>query len=141
MPRRRSPDERKEIAALVDKLFEMSPYEQWVDFATAARVHWASLSDWHTAKSIPDGVNLMRLIEAAGGLTNLEQTPAAPAHRLDARLESLSRTVETLLAQAQANGVALGTLAADVGLAAEALRTLLERDDGPPQRRGQRRAG
>src|SRR4051794_408394 len=65
----RSEAQRNEGAAFVRWLYENSETSTWKEFADRARVHWASLSDWQTAKSVPDGYNLLQLIKASVGIT------------------------------------------------------------------------
>lgn len=101
MAARRSPKQRAEVAKFIDELFETSTSETWAEFASAAGVHWASLSDWHTGKSVPDGYNLLRLIRAAG-VSPEAVTQLADGHDLESllgRLEGLA----SVLRQAAAN--------------------------------------
>lgn len=65
MAAKRTAEQKSETARFVEDLFKASGYTTWADFARAADVHWASLSDWKTGKSVPDGWNLLSLVKAA----------------------------------------------------------------------------
>lgn len=61
---RRTKEQRETVAAIVRTLYEASGADTWSDFAKMAGVHWASLSDWQLAKSVPDGWNLLLMMRA-----------------------------------------------------------------------------
>lgn len=63
---RRTPEQKAEAAAFVNRLYVMSKSPSWQEFARRAGVWSPNLSKWQTGTSIPDGWNLFRLIcEAA----------------------------------------------------------------------------
>jgi len=100
MAAKRSKTQLAEVARFVDWLYEQGGFATWAEFASAAGVHWASLSDWHTGKKMPDGWNLYRLIKAAGG-HGVEETRAiehvAEEGSIPRRLEELEeRTTDGL---------------------------------------------
>ncbi len=104
MAAKRSSAQRDELAAFVQHLYAESGAATWKEYADRAQVHWASLSDWQTGKSVPDGWNLYRLIQAAS-----ESDAAVTAlglvrenSRVEAQADRMLRTVgDQLRAQSQ----------------------------------------
>ena len=122
MAAKRSKAQKAEIAAFVDELFAASECATWAEFSKNAAVHWASLSDWHTAKRVPDGWNLLQLIKTAGwrpptgseaagardsGLVALEKELARIASALEQQAAAL-RTQSQRLGRLERHVAALG---------------------------------
>ncbi len=96
----RSEDQRRDIAAFVQWLYETSSCASWAEFAERAGVHPVQVSEWQLGKVVPDGHNLIRLIRAAGVLrpTDLSTWATdAETARLIHEVHSAAQTLATLL--------------------------------------------
>ncbi len=98
MAKKWTPAEKQELADLVLLLFELSSFRTWEEFASAAGVHPVSISNWQSARSAPEGYNVLRLLRASGALARLQASAALSAEdRNDSRPEA--RTVQAILSE------------------------------------------
>lgn len=80
MPRRRSRQERDEVAEFVNRLVDASGAKTTVEFAAMAGLYDSNVSEYRSGSSVPDGYNLLRMIRAAApALGALGEAAGAPS--------------------------------------------------------------
>lgn len=60
--------DREAVRAFIHALYEQSGQPSWAAFAREARVGEFGLADWRNGRGMPDAVNFLRLLDAAGPL-------------------------------------------------------------------------
>ena len=92
----RTPEQRAEVAAFVDWLYEKGNFDSWAAFSRQAEVPWGSLSDWHRGVNVPDGYNMLKLIRAALGEppSGLEGLKVPQVQAVESILSTIDRLVD-----------------------------------------------
>lgn len=65
-PRKRTPAEKAEVGAFVDKLLRMSGYDTITEFASRAGLYGSNVGEYINGGAMPDGYTLIKLMDSAG---------------------------------------------------------------------------
>jgi len=84
-------DERDQVIAFVEAVYERLGAVSWADFARKAGLSYASVMEWRGKRSGPSAANLIRMLQATGHLdegARFTERPIEVAEELVRRLDA-----------------------------------------------------